>query len=114
MLSKAQIEATGSWLASQQEEDGEIAWWPGKRWEAWDHCHAAMGLTLADRHEEAYKAYRFLTSIQLADGAWHAERQSGAVTDATQESNHAAFLASAIWFNYLATGDAEFVAAEIA
>lgn len=110
MLTNAEIEATGKWLAGNQEADGAIAWWPGEKFEAWDHCHCAMGLTIAGHNAEAYKAYRFLANTQLADGAWPAESKNGVTTDAGQESNHAAFIASAIWFTHLATDDTAFMA----
>ena len=90
MLSSKQLRATGAWIAAHQEASGALPWWRGGKMDPWDHVHAAMGLTIAGFRREATAAYRFLGRSQFANGAWPAERQNGAISDATQESNHAA------------------------
>jgi len=109
MLSTDQVRATGAWIAAHQSATGEIPWWPGGKGDPWDHVHAAMGLTVAGHIDEAAKAYSFLAKTQTSDGGWYAWRTDGKVSDRTQETNHAAYLASGLWHFYLATDDEEFL-----
>lgn len=103
MLTREEIRATGTWIVGQQEPNGEIPWWRGGKTDPWDHVHAAMGLTTAGFHQEAMAAFRLLARTQLPSGAWPAARENGSVTDATQESNHAAYLSTGLWHHYCAT-----------
>jgi hypothetical protein len=105
MLSTAEIRATGAWIVSHQDPSGAIPWWRGGKMDPWDHVHAAMGLTVAGFRSEAEAAYRFLATAQLADGGWYAERRNGAITDRTQETNHAAYFCTGLWHHYTATRD---------
>src|SRR5262245_30981541 len=109
-LSREQRESTGAWIASQQTTNGELPWVPGGKMDPWDHIHAAMGLAVAGRFEEARAAYRFLADLQERDGAWPAERAGKRVVDATHQSNHAAYLATGLWHYQVACGDTDFVA----
>ncbi len=76
----------------------------------WDHVHAAMGLVVVGRVDEARRAYRYLTRTQTRRGGWHAWRENERITDRTQESNHAAYCATGLWHYYVATDDQEFLA----
>jgi hypothetical protein len=108
-LDREQIEATGRWILAHQSGEGEIPWWRGEKADPWDHVFGAMGLTIAGFHEEAVKAFRFLEQTQSPDGAWPAWRKNGEVTDDTQDTNQAAFIATGAWYYYTATGDGAFL-----
>jgi hypothetical protein len=65
-----------------------------------------MALTTAGRLEAAERAYEWLRSTQLADGAWHNYyRPDGSIEDAKRDTNVCAYLATGIWHHYLVTGD---------
>ena len=108
-LDRDQIEATGRWILAHQSGEGEIPWWRGAKADPWDHVFGAMGLTIAGFHEEAVKAFQFLEQTQSPDGAWPAWRKNGEVTDDTQDTNQAAFIATGAWYYYTATGDGAFL-----
>ena len=108
-LDDTELAQTADWVASHQQRSGEILWKADGKSDPWDLTHAAMGLTATGRTDAAAAAYRYLASIQDADGAWAAERVAGVVTRATQESNHAAYIATGLWHLYLAERDDEFL-----
>ncbi|HZR81546.1 MAG TPA: prenyltransferase [Candidatus Binatia bacterium] len=108
--SPAERAATADWIASVQRPDGEIPWYPGGRSDPWDHIHAAMGLAVAGRREEACAAYRFLAATQYPDGGFAFERQSGRVLNSSRDSNHAAYLATGLWHLYCVKPDPDFLA----
>ncbi len=109
-LSREHFEATGQWIADRQEVGGVLPWVPGGKFDPWDHVHAAMGLTLVHRYEEARAAFRYLREIQEANGGWVAEWTGGEIVDGTFQSNHAAYLAAGLWHYHLATNDTDFLA----
>lgn len=109
-LSTDHFETTGEWIAHRQEDGGILPWVPGGKFDPWDHVHAAMGLTLVQKYEEARSALRYLTEIQEGNGGWVAEWDGDRIVDGTFQSNHAAYLATGLWHYYVATGDADFLA----
>ncbi len=109
-LSDEQFEATAQWIADRQEAGGVFPWVPGGKFDPWDHVHAAMGLELAGRYEEARAAFRHLVDTQEANGGWVAEWHGDRIVDGTFQSNHAAYVATGLWHYYLATEDIDFVA----
>jgi len=110
MLTSRQIDATADWIAAHQAASGEIPWWRNGKMDPWDHIHAAMGLTVAGRMREAMRAYAFLARTQTELGGWYAWREAGKTTDRTQETNHAAYVATGVWQLYLAAKDPGFLA----
>ncbi len=108
-LSSDQAHATALWIIKQQTDDGEIPWWRGDKADPWDHVHSAMGLTVAGFHENAAAAYRFLAATQGPEGGWPSRRCKGRVTDCTQETNHAAYIATGLWHFHLARADVGFL-----
>jgi len=104
-LSAEHREATAAWLAAQQKTDGSFDWSVGGKYDPWDHLHCAMGLVLAGRVDAARAAFAHLARTQQPDGAWVAEIRRGRVTNPGHESNHAAYLATALWYWYRARGD---------
>ena len=109
-FSSEQFAATGQWILDRQEAGGVLPWVPGGKFDPWDHVHAAMGLTLVRRHEEARAAFRYLTEIQEANGGWVAEWKGDEIVDGTFQTNHAAYLAAGLWHYHLATNDTDFLA----
>jgi hypothetical protein len=110
-LLRAHEEAeTAAWLVDHQQPSGEILWSQDGKSDPWDHVHAAMGLTALGRVEEAKAAYRYLATIQEPSGGFAAERVSGYVTRVSQETNHAAYIATGLWHLYSAAPDVELLA----
>ncbi len=109
-LSCAEIQATADWIAAQQRPSGEIPWCTGGKTDPWDLVHAAMGLTMAGRITEAAAAFRFLARTQNEDGSWPAEWRGEVVSNATRETNHAAYVATGLWHMYVAKPDPDFLA----
>jgi hypothetical protein len=103
-------QTTAEWIASLQQPSGEILWSTSGKSDPWDHVHAAMALTVQHEHERARAAYRFLASIQEANGAFAAERVGGFVTRGSHETNHAAYLATGLWHYQCATDDVDLLA----
>jgi hypothetical protein len=110
MLTSKQIEATAAWIKTFQATDGEIPWYTGGKWEAWDQVQAAMGMICAGDLEPAMAAFRHLARTQSPRGSWVAEKVDGFVTKPEHESNHAAYIATGLWYYFVATGDRGFLA----
>ena len=110
LLSALEINRTAKWLLSQQKSTGEIPWMAGGKMDPWDHIHAAMGLTTMGYHTAAKAAFRYLANTQQPNGSWPAERVNGQITNATQESNHAAYLATGLWHLHYAQPNPDFLA----
>jgi hypothetical protein len=101
---------TGTWIEAQQRSDGGIPWVSAGKLDPWDHVHSAMALAAIGQIEAARAAFRYLAKTQGADGAWPAASTRWTVLDPTRETNHAAHLASGLWFLYTADGDVDFLA----
>lgn len=56
-----------------QQSDGLIPWYDRGVWDPWNHTHAAMGLSVAGRFDEALRAYDAMAVRQNADGSWWAQ-----------------------------------------
>jgi hypothetical protein len=115
VLTRAQVRATAETIAGQQDPSGAIPWYaafdgyPAGHVDAWNHVEAAMALTVAGLTEPARRAYEWLRGEQRADGSWPAKWESGEITEAGGESNHAAYIAVGVWHELLVTGDEDFV-----
>lgn len=110
ILDETELDATTAWLASQQKSTGEIPWFTGGKMDPWDHIHGAMALSVRGRRDAARAAYRYLARTQEPNGGWAAERRGGKVTRITQETNHAAYIASGVWHHHCHDADADFLA----
>jgi hypothetical protein len=97
------------WIASVQQADGMIPWFPGGHGDPWNHVEAAMALTAGGRRAEAEAAYQWLVDRQRPDGAWHQYYRDGRVEEATLDANVTAYAATGVWHHFLATGDAGFL-----
>jgi hypothetical protein len=110
LLRASEQRQTADWLAAHQQSSGEILWSHDGKSDPWDHVHAAMGLAALGRIAEAKAAYRYLATIQEPSGGFAAERVGGHVTRISQETNHAAYIATGLWHLYCAEPDADFLA----
>lgn len=109
-LTSDQIERTGVFIAAQQEPDGGLPWFRDGKMDPWDHVQAAMGLALTRQFERAEAAFRYLVETQERDGAWAAWRERGRITDETHETNHAAYVATGLWYLHTARPCPDFLA----
>jgi hypothetical protein len=110
LLRASEQRQTADWLAAHQQSSGEILWSHDGKSDPWDHVHAAMGLAALGRTAEAKAAYRYLATIQESSGAFAAERVGGHVTRISQETNHAAYIATGLWHLFCAEPDVDFLA----
>lgn len=100
-----EVDATAAWIASVQEADGMIPWYPGGHADPWNHVEAAMALALAGRVEEARAAYEWLRANQLPDGSWCYYYVAGGVEEPRRDPNACAYLATGLLWHHLVTGD---------
>jgi hypothetical protein len=110
LLRVSEQRETADWLAAHQQSSGEILWSHDGKSDPWDHVHAAMGLTALGRIAEAKAAYRYLATIQEPSGGFAAERVGGFVTRISQETNHAAYIATGLWHLFCAQPDVDLLA----
>jgi len=109
LLSPRELAQTTEWLCGQQKPSGEIPWAGGTKMDPWDHVHSAMGLAAMGQLERARSAYRYMVATQDPNGGWAAERRGGKVTRITQESNHAAYIATGVLHLHWANPDPAFL-----
>jgi hypothetical protein len=102
------VVATGESIARVQEPSGAIPW-PDGHVDVWDHVECAMALSACGLRAPARRAYRWLRETQRADGSWPRSSVRGAVADPAAESHHAAYVATGLWHEYLASGDERYV-----
>lgn len=104
VLDGAQRRASGDAIARVQRRDGAIPWFADGPVDPWDHVEAAMGLTVAGRHDGARRAYRWLQAGQRADGSWPSRSVRGAVTDRSANTGFAVYLAVGALLDLEVTG----------
>ncbi len=111
VLAAAAARATAAAIAAAQEGSGAIPWEPGRDADPWDHVEAAMALDACGLADEARAALAWLLRVQRPDGGFARAYRGGAETDATAESNMAAYLAVGVWHHHLLHGDRDDLAA---
>ncbi len=114
VLDRGRIARTVAGIKALQRPDGALPWFHGDKLDPWDHVESAMALDAAGEHESARRAYLWLARTQNPDGSWHANYADAPegisrVTDATRETNHAAYPAVGVYHHFLATGDRRFL-----
>ena len=100
---------SADWIASVQEADGFVPWFPGGHGDPWNHVEAAMALTAGGRRSEAEAAYDWLARTQRSDGAWHQYYRDGQIEETTLDANVTAYVATGVWHHFAITGDAGFL-----
>lgn len=109
MLTADELAQTVESIASAQERDGCIPWFPGGHTDPWDHVEAAMALDVGGRRAEAERAYAWLQRTQQPDGALAFYYRDGAAVDHRLDANHSVYLATGVWHHYLVSGDRGFL-----
>jgi len=100
-----EVLATARHIAGLQRRDGMIPWFPGGHCDPWNHVETAMALDVAQLHDEAAAAYRWLQATQRPDGAWHNYYVADGIEDAKLDTNVCAYVATGVWHHWLCTGD---------
>jgi hypothetical protein len=107
LLTATEVGDTAESIVACQLPSGMVQWFDGGHADPWNHVEAAMALASAGRLDAAERAYEWLRSIQLPDGAWHNYYwPDGSIEDTKRDTNVCAYLATGIWHHYLVTGDA--------
>jgi len=96
-------------IISQQLPSGAIPWFRGAITDPWDHVECAIALDLAGRHDEAVKAYMWSHETQNSDGSWYSNYPQVKQDDRTRDANFTSYIATGIWFHYLAAKDPGFL-----
>lgn len=109
LLSEDQILQTADALMEWQLPSGMIPWTPGGHADPWNHVEAAMALTTAGQVSAAERAYDWLSSIQLPDGAWHQYYTAHGVEHDKFDANVIAYIATGVWHHWLVTADRGFL-----
>lgn len=109
IVSAAQVAETAASIAAMQEPSGAIPWTPGEHTDVWNHLEAAMALLVGGELEAADRAFRWVVDTQRADGSWAMKYVDGVVEDASGETNMSAYVAVAVWHDWLIRNDHEFV-----
>ena len=104
------ITSTAEFILGVQKDDGEIPWSMSGKTDPWDHVESAMGLAIGGFHDEAGKAYRWSSSVQLPDGSWWSSYRDGQPEEsAYKDSNMTAYIAVGVLHHYLVTADDQFL-----
>ena len=105
VVSADEIRATAASIASVQNADGAIPWFPGGHTDPWDHVECAMALDAAGMHGEAERAYGWLQRTQRADGSWAARYEDGVIAQSFTDANFCGYVAVGVWHHAKVTGD---------
>ncbi|MCL0069103.1 prenyltransferase [Dehalococcoidia bacterium] len=104
------IHRQANFIRSHQLPSGAIPWYEGGITDPWDHVECAIALDLSGRLDEASRAYRWLREVQNPDGSWWSSYLAGQPQDLTRDANYSSYIAVGLWYHYLATRDADFLA----
>jgi hypothetical protein len=103
------VQHQADFIINQQLPSGAIPWYRGAITDPWDHVECAIALDLAGRFDQAVKAYNWSRETQNPDGSWYSSYPQVKQDDQTRDANFTAYIATGIWFHYLATKDAGFL-----
>ena len=109
LLSRDQLAETAATIAAVQLPSGMIPWFPGGHADPWNHVEAAMALMVAGRRREAEAAYGWLAREQHPDGAWFMYYLADGIEEPRRDTNVVSYIATGVWFHYLATRDRGFL-----
>jgi MMP endo-(1,4)-3-O-methyl-alpha-D-mannosidase len=103
------VQDQADFIISQQLPSGAIPWFRAAITDPWDHVECAIALDLAGRFDEAVKAYEWSHETQNSDGSWYSSYPQVKQDDQTKDANFIAYIATGIWFHYLATKETGFL-----
>lgn len=109
VLTASQVAETAASIVRMQESCGAIPWTPGEHVDIWNHVEGAMALLVGGEVEAAEHAYRWVPTMQRADGSWPMKIVDNQVDDARGEVNMSAYLAVGLWHHWLIRHDIGFV-----
>ena len=111
-------------IISVQRDDGGIPWFKDGVLDPWNHLEAVMALNLCDQQESVKRGFDHLFNTQLDDGSWWGQLGSAVPLDdgqmkfssegmasgnRTKDTNFAAYIATAVWHDYLLNKNLDFV-----
>ncbi len=103
------ISEQADFVTGHQLPSGAIPWYRDGIIDPWDHIECAIALDLAERHEEARKAYQWLKKVQNPDGSWYSAYVDGHAEDLLKDANFISYTATGVWYHYLFTRDLDFL-----
>jgi len=109
IVSAHEIAETAASIAAMQEPDGAVPWTVGEHVDVWNHLESAMALLVGGQVEASDRAFDWALRNQREDGSWALKYVAGQVEDASGETNMSAYLAVAVWHNWLVRRDFRFV-----
>jgi hypothetical protein len=110
VLTAQQVADTARAIADMQEPWGAVPWTTGEHVDIWNHVEAAMAMLVGGEVEAAERAYRWVPTMQRADGSWPMKIVGGEPEDERGEVNMSAYLAVGVWHHWLVRHDGHFVA----
>jgi hypothetical protein len=103
------IQSQSDFIISQQLPSGAIPWYRGGITDPWDHVECAIALDLSGRLSEASLAYKWMCDTQNPDGSWYFSYHDDKPQNLTKDTNSSTYIATGMWFHYLATRDLDFL-----
>ncbi|MBM3132960.1 MAG: prenyltransferase [Chloroflexi bacterium] len=103
------IHNSTDYIARHQLPSGAIPWLEGDITDPWDHVECAIALDLAEKHDEARKAYEWLLNMQNPDGSWYSTYLDIKPQELARDTNYSSYVAVGLWCYYLTTGDKGFL-----
>lgn len=109
--------ALGAHIRDLQAPDGRIVWVDKGVWDPWNHCEAAMGLSVIGDLVSAERALNALIDTQASDGFWRADMGCAAPMDPENrhidprgapqivDTNFCAYVAVFVWHLAVITQD---------
>lgn len=103
------VDSQADFIIDCQLPSGAIPWYRGGITDPWDHVEGAIALDLCGRHKEAIAAYTWSRDMQNPDGSWYSGYRDDKPQERVRDANFASYLATGMWFHYLATDDMDFL-----
>ena len=111
VITQEELRATAQSIASLQLSSGMIPWFVGGHCDPWNHVETAMALDVMGLHDQAQRAYEWLTSVQREDGSWfNYYLPDGSVEETKLDTNVCAYIGTGVWHHWMSTNDKQFVA----
>ena len=108
-MSAAELSATVDAIAAGRCPAASSSGILGGHSDPWNHVEAAMALAVGGRLSDAERAYDWLVSHQLENGAWYNYYLADGIEDLKLDTNVCAYVAAGVWHHYLLTCDRGFL-----